>query len=98
MQKFLKKMFYMGVDLTAQSVEKMETTIKEIVKKEEGTVEKGEKIIAEFIKKTEKNKEFLESKIDVVLKKISLRKAKKGIQDVLNEDELKDTLNIKGNK
>ena len=98
MQKFLKKMFYMGVDLTAQSVEKMETTIKEIVKKEEGSVEKGEKIIAEFIKKTEKNKEFLESKINVVLKKVSLRKAKKGIQDVLNEDELKDTLNIKGNK
>ncbi len=51
-------MFYMGVDLTAQSVEKMETTIKEIVKKEEGSVEKGEKIIAEFIKKTEKTKNF----------------------------------------
>lgn len=98
MKKFLKKMFYMGVDLTAQSVEKFESTVKELVEKEEISAKKGEKIIAKFIKKTEKNKDYLDSKIDKVLKKVKLKKGKKGIKDVLSEEELKETLYTKGDK
>lgn len=98
MKKFLEKMFYMGVDLTAQTVDKFETTVKKLVDKEEVSAKKGEKIIAKFIKKTEKNKEYLESKIEDVLKKVKLKTSKKGIKDVLNEDELKDSLKIDGGK
>lgn len=98
MKKFLKKMFYMGVDLTAQSVDKFETTVKKLVEQEEVSAKKGEKIIAKFVKNTEKNKDYLESKIEDVLKKIKLKTSKKGIKDVLNEDELKDSLNMEGDK
>lgn len=96
MKKFLKKMFYMGVDLTAQSVEKFEGTVKELVEKGEIPAEKGEKIVAKFLKKTEENKDYLDSKIEDVLKKVKLKKSKKGIKNVLTEDELNETLNNKG--
>ncbi|MGB0885028.1 MAG: hypothetical protein ACPGVH_06235 [Chitinophagales bacterium] len=98
MKKFLKKMFYMGVDLTAQSVDKFEATVNELVEKGEIPAKKGEKIVAKFIKKTEKNKDYLESKIDKVLKKAKLKKSKKGIKNILSEDELNDTLNNKEGK
>ncbi len=98
MKKFLEKMFYMGVDLTAQSVDKFEATVKKLVEKEEVSAKKGEEIIAKFIKKTEKNKDYLESKIEDVLKKVKLKTSKKGIKDVLNEDELKDSLKLDGEK
>lgn len=88
-------MFYMGVDLTAQSVDKFEATVKELVDKGEIPAAKGEKIVAKFIKKTEKNKDYLDAKIEKVLKKAKLKKAKKGIKNVLTEDELNDTLNNK---
>lgn len=96
MKKVLTKMFYMGVDLTAQSVEKFETTIKDLVDKEEISAKKGEEIISKFIKKSEKNKDYLESKIENVLKKVKLKKSKKGIKNVLTEDELSDSLKLNG--
>jgi polyhydroxyalkanoate synthesis regulator phasin len=96
MKKFLKKIFYMGVDLTAQSVEKFESTIKELVEKGEIPAKKGEKIIAKFIKKTEKNKDYLEAKIEKVIQKASLKK--KGIKNILTDEELKETLKIRESK
>jgi polyhydroxyalkanoate synthesis regulator phasin len=96
MKKFLKKIFYMGVDLTAQSVEKFESTIKELVEKGEIPAKKGEKIIAKFIKKTEKNKDYLEAKIVKVIQKASLKK--KGIKNILTDEELKETLKIRESK
>lgn len=86
----------MGVDLTAQSVEKFESTIKELVEKGEIPAKKGEKIIAKFIKKTEKNKDYLEAKIEKVIQKASLKK--KGIKNILTDEELKETLKIRESK
>lgn len=96
MKKFLKKIFYKGVDLTAQSVEKFESTLKELVEKGEIPAKKGERIIAKFIQKTEKNKDYLESKIDKIIQKASLKR--KGIQNILTDEELKDTLKIRESK
>lgn len=98
MKKLLKKMFYMGVDLTAQSVDKFEATVKKLVDQEEISAKRGEEVIAKFVKKTEKNKDYLENKIEEVLKKVNIKTARKGIKDVLNEDELKDSLNLEGDK
>lgn len=96
MKKFLKKIFYMGVDLTAQSVDKFEDTVKELVEKGEIPAKRGEKIVAKFIKKTEKDKDYLESKIKKVIEKASLKK--KGIKNILTDEELKETLKIRESK
>jgi len=97
-KKVLKKMVYLGVDLTSQTIEKIEDSINELVKNNEISEKEGRKLVAKIIKKTEKKKDYLESKIKTVLEDISLTKKKKGIKNLLTKEELEETLHIEDKK
>lgn len=94
MKKFLKKLAYLGVDLSNQTVEKIEESIKDLIEKGDISEKKGKKIVAKLIQKSELKKDYLERKINKVLDKLALKKAKKGLKNLLNENDIKHDLKI----
>lgn len=95
MKDFLKKIFYMGVDLSAQTVDVIEKTIDELVKKGEISEKEGKKIVKKILKKSEVKKDYLEFKIKKVLKEVLPSNKKKGIKNLLSEEEMLEDLKIK---
>ena len=94
MKDFLKKIAYMGVDLTAQTVDKIENTIQELIVKEEISEKEGKKIVDKILKKTEERKDYLEMKINKVLIDLKIKNPKKGIKNLLSKEELEETLHL----
>ncbi len=67
MLEFLKKTIWIGAGLAAMTAEKIEETVKEIVKRGDITEKEGRELIADLIEKSKKAKKDLGERVDSVV-------------------------------
>jgi len=64
----LKKLMYIGIGAAALTEEKVESLVRDLIKKGEITEEEGKKTFAELREKIKENKKELQGKIDQTVK------------------------------
>ncbi len=69
-QETLKKLIYVGVGLAAQTAERYQHTVDDLVKKGKITDKEGKKIVDDLLKKTEDRRDELEKKFNQTIKKL----------------------------
>ncbi len=67
MLEFLKKTIWIGAGLAAMTAEKIEETVKEIVKRGDITEKEGRELIADLIEKSKKAKKDLGERVESVV-------------------------------
>lgn len=82
------------MDLTAQTIDKMEETIDDLIAKGKISEKEGEKIIKKILRKTESKKDYLQSKIDKVINEKIYKTKKKGIKKFLSNKEMEEELHL----
>lgn len=90
-QETLKKLIYVGVGLAAQTAEKYQHTVDDLVKKGKISDKEGKKIVDDLLKKTEDRRDELEKKFNQSIKKLGyvsvteMEKLSKRVEKLENE-------------